>query len=117
MDNESLKHRTEAIFHDHKSFLDISKQLKSFGSYSTRGANILNCLIHSNSTLESKIQNNTDKNASYFVNNVFDQTKFEHDSNVFVLNCHFKDCDIEIGKNTILNDLILVNACLIKQFI
>ena len=88
MDNESLKHRTEAIFHDHKSFLDIKKQLKSFSSFSTGGANVLNCLIHSNSTLGSKFENNTDKNTSYFVNNVFEQTKLEHDSNVFVLNCH-----------------------------
>jgi hypothetical protein len=103
MDNENLDHRKN-IFTNYKSFLGINNHINSFQQTENNRLE-LKCL-NLNSTIFQK-QDEQVSNA-FFINNVFDNSRLMFDNNVFVLNCHFKLTNVEVGKNTILNDVFLV---------
>jgi hypothetical protein len=103
MDNENLNHR-KIIISNYESFLGINNHIKSFEQLKTNKME-LNCLNLNSNIVPIQVEQDSN---GYFINDVFENSKFIFGNNVSALNCHFKSTIAEVGKNTILNDLFLV---------
>ncbi len=103
MDNENLNHR-RIIFSNFETFLGPNSLIDSFQKADTNRLE-LNCL-----NLNSKVvQNQKDQvSNTFFINNIFDDSRLIIENNVFLLNCFIKNSILQVGKNTILNDIFLV---------
>ena len=103
LDNQTLESRAK-IFSDHESLFEISRNFREFDS-SIVEINALNSLL-----LNSKLADSyRGKSLGFMINTILEDSELKIDRNAHLYNCSFKSSKIEVGENTLLNDVSLVN--------
>ncbi len=103
LDNQTLESRAK-IFSDHESLFEIGRNFREFDS-SIVEINALNSLL-----LNSKLaDSNRGKSLGFMINTILEDSELKIDKHAHLYNCSFKSSKIEVGENTLLNDVSLVN--------
>jgi hypothetical protein len=100
MKNHKFENR-QSIFNEYEAYFKMNNNFKPF-DLELAGVKSLNSMItNSKATTANQA-------SSFLINTILEDSNVSCDDGVSLLNCHFKSSKIQIGKNTNLNDIILV---------
>ena len=100
MKNHKFENR-QSIFNEYEAYFKMNNNFKPF-DLELAGVKSLNSM-----TTNSKATT-ANQASSFLINTILEDCNVSCDDGVSLLNCYFKSSKIQIGKNTNLNDIILV---------
>ena len=101
LDNHTIENK-KRLFDDFELLFNSNMSFRKFDT-STPGISSLNSLM-----INSKIVN-SEKALARLVNTIVEESEIKIQKQALFCNCHFKNCKIEIGENSVWNDVSLVN--------
>ena len=100
LDNQTVESRRKMLG-DYELIFKINKNFREFDKRSDR-INSLHSLVSNSKLVTSNFEN------VCLINSIVEDSEVKLENNIAFFNCHFKNCKLEFGRNSILNDVLLV---------